>query len=95
MNGTVIPILIGALGSATKGLVHGQENLEIKGWVETIQTTALLKSAEKSAGDLERLAVAQTPVRNPQLTLVWKTLYGVNKDNTLCQILLCKSMFLQ
>ena len=28
------------------------------------------KNTEKSAGDLRRLAVAQTPVRNNQLTLV-------------------------
>ena len=29
---------------------------------------------EKSSGDLRRLTVAQTPMRNHQLTLVWKTL---------------------
>ena len=35
----------GALGKIPKGLVKGLEDLEIKGQVETIQTTALLRSA--------------------------------------------------
>ena len=40
----VIPIVIDALGTVTKGLVQVQEDLEIRGWVETNQTTALLRS---------------------------------------------------
>ena len=40
-----IPIIIDALGTVTKGLIKGQEDLEIKGRVETIHTTALLRSA--------------------------------------------------
>ena len=32
------------------------------------------QNTEKSPGDLRRLVVAQTPVRNHQLMLVWKTL---------------------
>ena len=43
----IISIVIGGLGTVTKGLVLGQENLEIRGHVETIQTTALLRSARK------------------------------------------------
>ena len=42
---TVIPIVIGGLGTVTKGLVQGLEDLEIRGQVETIQTTAILRSA--------------------------------------------------
>ena len=38
---TVIQIVIGALGTVTKGLVQGLENLEIRGRVGTIQTTSL------------------------------------------------------
>ena len=38
-------IVIGAFGTVTKGLVQGLENLEIRGRVDTIQTTALLRSA--------------------------------------------------
>ena len=44
MKVMVIPIVIDALGTVTKGLVHGQEGLEIR-CVETIQTMALLRSA--------------------------------------------------
>ena len=42
---TAIPIVIGALGTVIKRLVKGQEDLEIRGRVETILTTALLRSA--------------------------------------------------
>ena len=42
---TVIPIVIGALGTVTKGLIKRQEDFEIRGCLETIQTTALLRSA--------------------------------------------------
>ena len=42
---TVIPIVIGALGVAPKSLVSRLEALELGGRTETIQTTALLRSA--------------------------------------------------
>ena len=42
---TIIPIVIGALGTVTEGLIQGLEDLKIKGQVETIQTTALLRLA--------------------------------------------------
>ena len=45
MTVTIIPIVIGALGTVTKGLIHGLKDLEIMGRVETFQTTALLRSA--------------------------------------------------
>ena len=45
MKVTVIPIVTGALSIFAKGLVQGQEDLEIRGQVETIQTTAFLRSA--------------------------------------------------
>ena len=45
MKGTFIPILIGALGTVNKSLLKGVEDLEIRGWVETNQTTTLLRSA--------------------------------------------------
>ncbi len=32
------------------------------------------QNTEKSPGDLRRLAVTQTPVKDYQLTLVWKAL---------------------
>ena len=42
---TIIPIVIGAFGSVTKGLLKGLEDLEVGGRVETIQTTALLRTS--------------------------------------------------
>ena len=46
MKVTIIPIVIGAFGTVTKRLVKGLEDLKIGGRVETIQTTALLKTEE-------------------------------------------------
>ncbi len=40
---TIIPIVIGAFGTVTKGLLKGLE-LEVGDRVETIQTTALLRT---------------------------------------------------
>ena len=45
MQLTMIPIVIGAFGTVTKGLLKGQDDLEVGGRVETIQTTALLTTA--------------------------------------------------
>ena len=42
---TIMPIVTGALGTITKGLLKGLEDLEVGGRVETIQTTALLRTA--------------------------------------------------
>ena len=42
---TFIPVIIDVLGTVTKGLIKGLEDLEIRGRVETMQTTALLRSA--------------------------------------------------
>ena len=45
MKVTIIPIVIGALGTVTKGLIKGVEELEIRELSETVQTTALLSLA--------------------------------------------------
>ena len=45
MKVTVVSIVIGALRTVTKGLVQGLEDLEIRKLMETIQATALLRSA--------------------------------------------------
>ena len=45
MKVTIVPIVIGALRSLTKGLFKGLEDLEVGGRVETIQTTAYLRTA--------------------------------------------------
>ena len=45
MKVTIMPIVIGALGTVIKGLLKGLEVLEVGGRVETIQTTELLRTA--------------------------------------------------
>ena len=44
MKVTIVPLVIGALGTITKGLLKGLEDLEVGGRVETIQMTALLRT---------------------------------------------------
>ena len=45
--GTIIPIVIGAFGTVTKGLLKGLEDLEFGRRVQTIQTTTLLRTARR------------------------------------------------
>ena len=45
MKVTIIPIVIGVLGTVTKGLVKELKDCDRRGRVETIQTTALLRLA--------------------------------------------------
>ena len=45
MKVAIIPTVIGALGTVSKGLVQELEDLEITRRVETVQTIALLRSA--------------------------------------------------
>ena len=45
MKVTIIPYVIGAFGTVTKGSLKGLEYLEVGGRVETIQTTPLLRTA--------------------------------------------------
>ena len=58
MKVTIIPIVIGALGTVTERLLKGLEDLEVRGRVDTFQTTALLRSARiprrvlETCGDL-------------------------------------------
>ena len=44
MKVTIVPIVSAAFGTITKGLIKGRENLDVGGRMETIQTTALLKT---------------------------------------------------
>ena len=45
MKVTIVPIVIGTLGTITKWLLKGLEGLEVGERVETIKTTALLRTA--------------------------------------------------
>ena len=67
MKVTIVPIVIDALGTKTKGLFKGMEDLEVGGRVETIQTTALLRTARI----LKR--VLETRGDLLSLRLQWKT----------------------
>ena len=67
MKVRIVPIVIGALGRITKGLLKGMEDLEVGGRVETIQTTALLRTART----LRR--VLETWVDLLSLKPQWKT----------------------
>ena len=45
MKVTIVAIMIGTLGTITKGLLKSLEDLEVGGRVETIQMTALLRTS--------------------------------------------------
>ena len=64
MKVMLIPIVIGVLRTILKGLIKRWENLEIRAQVEIGQNTE----------DSWRFAVTQTPMKDHQLTLVWKAL---------------------
>ena len=67
-----VTIVIGALGTVTKGFVK-----DWRIWNGDHPNYSILEigqNTEKSPGDLKRFVVTQTPVGNHQLTLAWKTL---------------------
>ena len=68
MKVTLIPIVIGAFGNVTKGLLKGLEDLEFGGRVETVQTTTLLRTARILRGVLETWGDLLS------LKLQWKTI---------------------
>ena len=68
---TFIPIVIGAHGTVTRGLIKGLEDLEIRGWVETIQNYYIImigQNTKKRPGDLWRLVFTQTSVKHNHQT---------------------------
>ena len=72
MKVTVIPPVIVALGTVIKRLVQGLEDLKTKrtgGDNPNYIIIEIGRNTKKSPGDLRRLAVTQTPVRNHRLTL--------------------------
>ena len=76
---TMIPIVIVAAGTISKGLVRWLEESEVGGRVEIIQTTIVEvgQNTKKNFSGLGWLAATQTPVKNHQLTLMWKSLKWV------------------
>ena len=65
---TIIPIMIGAFATVTKSLQKVLDDLEVGGPVETIQTTALLRTARilrmvlETWGDLLSLKLQWTTI---------------------------------
>ena len=69
MQVTIIPIVIGAFGIVTKRLLKGQKDLEswrTSGDHPNYNIIENGQNTEKSPGDLRRLAVTQTPVKDHQ-----------------------------
>ena len=66
---TVIPIVIGALGTVSKGFVQGLEDLEISR-DHPNSIVEIGPNTKKSPRDLKRLAISQTLVKEQQLTLL-------------------------
>ena len=75
MQVTIIPIVIGAFGTITKGLLKGLEDLEVGGRVETIQTTALLRTVRI----LRRVLATWGDLLS--LRLQWKKKLSKEKNN--------------
>ena len=68
MKVTIIPNVTGAFGTVSKGLLKGLEDLEIGGRVETIQTTAILRTVRILRRVLETWGDLLA------LKLLWKTI---------------------
>ena len=73
MKVTIVPIVIDSLGTVTKGLLKGLEDLEVSRSGGDYPNGSIAEdgqNTETSPGDLRRLAVTQTPVKNHQLILI-------------------------
>ena len=74
MKVAIILVVIGAFGTVIKGLLNGLEDLEVGGNHPNYNIIENGQNTEKSPGDLRRLAVTQSPVKDHQLKPMWKTL---------------------
>ena len=80
MEVTITPIVIGAFSTITKGLLKGLEDLEVGCQMETIQTTALLKTARILRRVLETCCHSNASER-PSAYADVKTLMSNNNNN--------------
>ena len=70
---TIVPIVTGALGTITKGIIKRLRRLGSRRTGRDYPNDNIAKNGQNpvtSPGDLRRLAVTQTPVKNHQLTLM-------------------------
>ena len=77
MKVTIVPIVIGAFGTITKWLLKGLEGLGSWQTGRDYPNDSIAKNGqktEKGPDDLRIIAVTQIPVKNHQLTLMWKNL---------------------
>ena len=79
MKVTIVPIVIGALGKITKGLIKGLEDVEVGGRVETIQITVLLRTARILRRVLETYCHSNTSEK-PSANTDVKNSKGVNNN---------------
>ena len=87
---TIIPIVTGAFGTVTKGILKGLEDLEVGGWVETIKITAILRTARILSRVQETRTLAVTPVKKPSAKAGVKNSQGVNNNNNNNNHYFCK-----
>ena len=71
-KGTIKAIVIGAFGTVTKG-TGGFGSWRTSGDYPNNNIIENGQNTEKSPEDLRRLALSETPVKNRQLMLVWKS----------------------
>ena len=83
MKVTIVPIVIGAFGTVTKGLLKRLEDLEVDGRVETIQMTALLRTARilrrvlETWGDLLSLKPQWKTITYGSICSIYGTITGI------------------
>ena len=73
MKVTIVPVVIGAFGTISKGLLKGLDDLESWRTGRDYPNDSIAEKGqnpETSPGDLRRLAVTQTTVKSHQLTLM-------------------------
>ena len=83
MKVAIVPIVIDAFGTVTKGLLTDLEDLGAGGRVETIQTTALLKRPEywEESWRLEETHCRSNSSEKPSANADVKNSRGVNNNN--------------
>ena len=70
MQVTITPIVTGAFGTVNKGLLKGLGSWRTGGDHPNESIIENGQNTEKSLGDLRRLAVTLTPVKNHRLALM-------------------------
>ena len=83
MKEMMVPTMIGAFGTITKGLLKGMEDLEVGGRVENIQMTALLTTARilRRVLGLEETCSHSNSCEKPSANTDVKNSKGVNNNN--------------